>query len=63
MSRKNVNFNDKKNKKCDFYKNKRVIKIDDIGVNEILVSKEESWYEEFIQIPLCNKTSTNDWQC
>ena len=50
MSRKNVNFNDKKNKKCDFYKNKRVIKIDDIGVNKILVSKEESWYEEFIQI-------------
>ena len=50
MSGKNVNFSNKKFKKCDFYKNKRVIKIDDIGVNKILVSKEESWYNEFIQI-------------
>ena len=39
----------KKTKNVTFTKT-RVIKIDDIGVNEILVSKEESWYEEFIQI-------------
>ena len=43
MSRKNVNFEDKKIKKSDFYKNKKVTKIDDIGVNKILVSKEEPY--------------------
>ena len=43
MSRKNVNFGDKKIKKISFYKNKKVIKIDDIDVNKILVSKEEPY--------------------
>ena len=33
----------KKVKKSDFYKNKKVTKIDDIDVNEILVSKEEPY--------------------
>ena len=42
MSRKNVNFADKK-KKSDFYKNKKVTKIDDIHVKKILVSKEEPY--------------------
>ena len=42
MSRKNVNFEDKK-KKNDFYKNKKVTKIDAIDVNKILVSKEEQY--------------------
>ena len=32
-----------KNKKKDFYKNKKVIKIDHIDANIILVSKEESY--------------------
>ena len=32
----------KKIKKSDFYKNKKVIKIDDIDVNKILVSKNAS---------------------
>ena len=32
-----------KKKKSDFYKNKRVTKIDDINVNKILVSKEEPY--------------------
>ena len=41
MSEKNVNFGDKKGKKSDFYKNKKVIKIHD--VNKILVSKEEPY--------------------
>ena len=41
MSGKNVNFGYKKNLKNDFYKNKKVAKIKDIDVNEILVSKEE----------------------
>ena len=39
MSRKNVNFGDKKIKKSGFYKNKNVTKIDDIDVHKILVSK------------------------
>ena len=33
----------KKIKKSDFYKNKKVIKIDDIDVNKILVSEEEPY--------------------
>ena len=33
----------KKIKKSDFYKNKKVIRIDDINVNKILVSKKESY--------------------
>ena len=41
MSGKNVNFGDKKIKKSDFYKNKKVVKIDAIDFNKILVSKEE----------------------
>ena len=41
MSVKNVNFGDKKIKKSDFYKNKKVVKIDAIDFNKILVSKEE----------------------
>ena len=40
---KNVNFGDKKIKLSDFYKIKKVIKIDDINVNKILVSKEEPY--------------------
>ena len=43
MSKKNVNFGDKKikKKKNDFYKNKNVTKIDDIDSNKIFGSKEE----------------------
>ena len=41
MSGKNMNFGDNNIKKSDFYKNKKVIKIDDIDVNKILVFKEE----------------------
>ena len=43
MSGKNINFGDKIMKKSDFYKNKKVNKIDDIDVNKILVSKEEPY--------------------
>ena len=43
MSGKNVNFGDKKIKKSDFYKNEKVIKIDDIDVNEILIPKEGTY--------------------
>ena len=34
MSRKNANFEDKNFLKSDFYKNKKVTKIDDIDVNK-----------------------------
>ena len=43
MSGKNINFDNKKIKRSDFYKNKKVVKIDDADVNKILVSKEESY--------------------
>ena len=43
MSRNNVNFGEKKKKKSGFYKNIKVIKIDEIDVNKILVSKEGSY--------------------
>ena len=35
-------FRRKKNQKSDFYKNKKIIKIDDIDDAKMLVSKEES---------------------
>ena len=40
MSRKNINFNDKKIRKSDFYKNKKIDNIEDIDVNNILVHKK-----------------------
>ena len=43
MSGKKENFGDKKIKKSDFYKNKKVTNIDDIDANKILVSKEEPY--------------------
>ena len=43
MSGKNINFDDKKIKRSEFYKNKKVTKIDKIDVNKILVSKGEPY--------------------
>ena len=43
MSGKNINFNDKKTKKNDFWKNKRIIKIDDIVAIKVLVFKKEPY--------------------
>ena len=43
MSTKNIIFNDEKIKKSNFYKNKKLSKIDDIDVNKILVSKKEPY--------------------
>ena len=43
MSGKNMNFQDKKILKSDFYKNKKIDSIDDIDANKILVSKKESY--------------------
>ena len=42
-------FRRQKNQKSDFYKNKKVTKIDDIDVNKILVSKKRTiQHKEFI---------------
>ena len=69
MSGKNVNFGDKKIKKTNFYKSKKLTKIDDVDVNKILVSKEEPYgtknsFRYFIGYndndvirPLCTKLS------
>ena len=43
MSGKNINFDDKKIKKSSFYKNKKINNIEDIDVNNILVSKKEQY--------------------
>ena len=43
MSKKNISFDDKYIKKSKFYKNKKTFQIDDIDVNEILVSKKEPY--------------------
>ena len=43
MSGKSINFGYKKINKSDFYKNKKLFKIEDIDINNILVSKKESY--------------------
>ena len=40
MSGRNINFDNKKNQKSDFYKNKKVFQIDDVDLKKILVSKK-----------------------
>ena len=41
MSRKNIIFDDNKINKINFYKNKKLFKIDGIDANKILISKKE----------------------
>ena len=43
MSRKNINFDDRKNQESHFYKTKKAFQIDDIGVNKLLASKKEPY--------------------
>ena len=43
MSGKSINFEDIKINTSNFYKNKKLFKIDDIDINKILVSKKESY--------------------
>ena len=43
MNGKSMNFGDKKINKSNFNKSKRLLKIDDIDVNKILVSKKEPY--------------------
>ena len=66
MCGKNIIFEDKKVKERDFYKNKKVIRINDIDANKILVSKKEpcgtnksikyfNGYNDDVVKPLCIK--------
>ena len=43
MKGKSKNFDDKKIEKSYFYENKKIFNIDDIDVNQILVSKKEKY--------------------
>ena len=43
MSEKSISFNDKKINKSNFYRNKKLFKIDNIDVNKISISKEEPY--------------------
>ena len=43
MTGKNIIFDDKKINKSNFYKNKKLPKIDDIDVNKVLISKKETY--------------------
>ena len=75
MSGKSINFEDKKVNKGNFYKNKKLFKIEDIDANKILVSKKESYSkknsskyftgynDDDVIRPLCHVTSPNDWLC
>ena len=50
MRGKNINFNDKKIRKSDFYKNKKINNMEDIDVNNILISKKEKKNHAVIKI-------------
>ena len=43
MSGNSIKFQDKKIKKSDFYKNTKIFNINDIDINNILVSKKEKY--------------------
>ena len=43
MSRKSINFDDRKINKSNFYKNKKLFQIDEIDFDKKLVSKKESY--------------------
>ena len=43
MSRKSINFDDKKINKSNFYESKKLFNLSDIDANKMLVSKKESY--------------------
>ena len=43
MGEKTINFDNKKINKSNFYKTKRLFKIDDINIDKILISKKEPY--------------------
>ena len=53
MSGKSINFEDKKISKSNFYRNRKLFKIEDVDINNVLVFKKESygtknWLKYFI---------------
>ena len=46
MSGKNIFFDDKKINKSNFYKDKKTFIIDDIDVNNVLISRKEPYGNE-----------------
>ena len=46
MSGKNILSNDKKINKSNFYKNKKLFRIDDVDINKMLVSKREPYVKK-----------------
>ena len=43
MAENNINFNDRKINKSNFYRTKILFDMDDIDVNKILISKKEPY--------------------
>ena len=50
MDGREISFKDKKINKSNFYKSKKLFKIEDIDINKILVSKKESYGKKGSQI-------------
>ena len=50
MSGKNIIFDDEKINESNFYKNKKLSKIDDIDVNKIIISKKESYGKKEVHL-------------
>ena len=48
MNTNNINFDDKKIKKNEFYKSEKVFEIDNIDVNKILVSKKSRMVQKML---------------
>ena len=48
MTEKTINFNNKKINKSNFYRTKRLFKIDDIDVDKILISKKELYGKKIV---------------
>ena len=47
ISGKSIHFDDKKIKKIEFYKNRKLFQADDVDVNKILVSKKKTmWHNK-----------------
>ena len=52
MGEKTINFDNKKINKSNFYKTKRLFKIDDINIDKILISKKEPYGKKVYLIEL-----------
>ena len=48
MSEKSISFDNKNIKKSDFYKNKKLFKLEDIDVNKIFVSKKNHMVQKML---------------